>query len=390
MMIGFKDFSFRKFRRKAKSDRIPSAAVSAFELLIRQKFGDTIYNSFTRRNRIRTVGRSDLAQISRGIYRVEPGHQDEASDTHPPFVAELDSGVVLPQTGLSYTEDGAVIEESVADPGRANHFVMESLLQHIFFDDVPLRRLPITVKTHITSDDSERIKTAAPIAPRFPNYYHWIVETVPKIRYVRKYEEVTGRDVTFLFPANLPTWMDDTVDLLGIPEEKRERAKSSIYQVDNLIIPSFPPLIREDYDWLRTTVLEHLSVNSDASNAHHHVYISRSNAIERRVVNEDEVRDMLSTYDFRTYRPENRSVGWNAQLFKNAELVVGPHGAGLTDIVFTRDGSLLELFGAKVKPPYEELANLVGIDYGSLRCEPRATDIFVDTEELGATISGML
>jgi len=116
------------------------------------------------------------------------------------------------------------------------------------------------------------------------------------------------------------------------------------------------------------------------------VYVSRANDIERRVVNEDEVLSVLSEFGFKRYRLEERSLVENAQLFADADVIVGPHGAGLTDIVFAGDGTLIELFGEKVKKPYRLLADTVGVDYEAMYCSPNSTDILVDTEELSKRI----
>jgi hypothetical protein len=57
------------------------------------------------------------------------------------------------------------------------------------------------------------------------------------------------------------------------------------------------------------------------------------------------------------------------QLFRDAEFVVSPHGAGLTNLVFCRQGSsIIELFSPNyVNVIYWSLANQVGLNYGYLR-----------------------
>jgi capsular polysaccharide biosynthesis protein len=105
------------------------------------------------------------------------------------------------------------------------------------------------------------------------------------------------------------------------------------------------------------------------------------------VLNEDAVMDVLSEYGFSKYHLEDRSVQANARLFNEADVVVGPHGAGLTDIIFAEDCTLVELFGEKVKQPYQALADTIGIDYRPMFCMADSADIVVDTDELESTIS---
>jgi capsular polysaccharide biosynthesis protein len=120
------------------------------------------------------------------------------------------------------------------------------------------------------------------------------------------------------------------------------------------------------------------------------VYVSRSGAVERRVLNENEVMNVLSEYGFERYCLENQSLSENVQLFSQADLVVGPHGAGLTDIIFANDCTLLELFGEKVKQPYELLAETLGVNYEPMYCQADSADVVVDTEQLELRVSQLV
>jgi capsular polysaccharide biosynthesis protein len=161
-----------------------------------------------------------------------------------------------------------------------------------------------------------------------------------------------------------------------------------MYQVSELVVPSFPDRRPADFKWLREEILEnapdHIPERGD------NVYVSRANGVERRVVNEDEVMDVLSEYGFERYLLEERSLAENARLFADADVIVGPHGAGLTDIVFAGNATLIELFGEKVKQPYRLLAEAVGVDYEIMYCTPESTDIVVDIEELDERVARTL
>mgnify|MGYP005863210979 CR=1 FL=1 len=233
---------------------------------------------------------------------------------------------------------------------------------------------------------AKRTGAAVPLIARHPNYYHWLIETVPKIRYVREFESATDREATYILPPDRPSWVEETLELLGVPDSKVEYATAPVYHAKPLLVPSFPRYSATDYQWLQNHVLDGNGPNNEGSN----VYISRSNAISRRVVNEDEVMDLLSEYGFKRYHLEHRSLEENATLFNEADVVVGAHGAGLSDIVFCTDSSVVELFGARVKYPYRDIAAELGLEYRELHCEPVSTDIHVDTTELESIITELI
>lgn len=85
-------------------------------------------------------------------------------------------------------------------------------------------------------------------------------------------------------------------------------------------------------NWLRDRVLRNLgkSVNSPSRR----IFVSRRDAPSRHMTNEDEAIDALSHYGIE--RVELSGLGFADQvaLFAECELVVAPHGAGLTNLIF--------------------------------------------------------
>ena len=77
-------------------------------------------------------------------------------------------------------------------------------------------------------------------------------------------------------------------------------------------------------------------------------------------------------------------------LFSRADLVVGPHGAGLTNVVFGEDLAVVELFGDKQIATFDRLAAALGHGYEYLEGEGVGVDIRVDTDVLDRTIARVL
>lgn len=381
------EFSPQKLKRKLVSDGVVDSLVSAGDLLTRKRLGRPLFDSLVKRGMIHTVSQEELRQRASRVVDIP----DERYDSPTPFVALLEGGRILSETGLSLTANCEILEESAAEPEQAQQAMMAILSRELFYGHVPIQGL---LKTQAANQEVSRtLNTVAPLVPRYPNYYHWMVETVPQIRYLRAFEEATGEDVTILIPSNTPSFVNETLQLLEWPQSKVESATESEYRVRNLVIPSYPERRSTDFDWIRREVLRKASASEEAESGlnenGNNVYISRSNAIERRVLNEDEVMDVLSPLGFSRYHLEERSLEANARLFNNTDIVVGPHGAGLTDIIFAEDCTVLELFGEKVKQPYQILAETLGLEYEIMYCRAESADIVVDPDQLERRVKAL-
>ena len=95
------------------------------------------------------------------------------------------------------------------------------------------------------------------------------------------------------------------------------------------------------------------------------LYISRAGAQRRPVANEREIEAILGSWGFETVRLEELRVREQAKLFASAEVVVGPHGAGFTNLVFCPPGAkIVEFFNRLyVHPLYWMLSNRLQLQY---------------------------
>jgi capsular polysaccharide biosynthesis protein len=64
------------------------------------------------------------------------------------------------------------------------------------------------------------------------------------------------------------------------------------------------------------------------------IYISRSNAAYRKVLNEDILFDVLKNYRFDMLHPEGLSLADQVKMFSMAGTLMSIHGAGLTNCIF--------------------------------------------------------
>ncbi len=201
-------------------------------------------------------------------------------------------------------------------------------------------------------------------------YFHWLVDILPRIELLRQ----SGIDLStidwFLINGGDYAFQQETLAQLGIPAEKiLSSDRHPHLQATNLIVPSFPG----HFGWLEPWALSFLrrefllptfqntlpdlealsqglaGFPDQISQWPTRIYISRSDAKYRHVLNETEVLDRLYPLGFVPIQLDCLPFQTQVALFAHAEMIVAPHGSGLTNIAFCRPGTtILEL----VSPHY--------------------------------------
>ncbi|MFD1690019.1 glycosyltransferase family 61 protein, partial [Halolamina salifodinae] len=271
------DLSARKFSRKVDADGVKPAIIDAIELIARKYASKPAFNILTSVGILTLVSRDDLIGRASNVSQ----SFNSAGGGQNRFAASLEGGYLLPTTGLSFTEDWEIISESVSNPDLSNLFVREAIVRHDRLSDVNISTELVGL-SHIPSKHIKDAGTIAPLSPRYYNYYHWMVQTLPRLRYLRDYERQTDEEVTIILPPENPPWMEETIEMIGWPERKIERGTHSVYHASKLVIPSYPPVHEQELRWLREQLLPHADDLDQDSGPN--IFISRSNAIERRIV----------------------------------------------------------------------------------------------------------
>jgi hypothetical protein len=114
--------------------------------------------------------------------------------------------------------------------------------------------------------------------------------------------------------------------------------------------------------WLRDAGLALLE--SPPRTAHRLLYISRRQAPSRRVVNEDEVMTYLADHGFELHTLEDYSLREQIALFAEAKVVMGPHGAGHTNMIFSPKGLVIvDILTSEVNPCFHNMSLTIGHQY---------------------------
>jgi capsular polysaccharide biosynthesis protein len=233
---------------------------------------------------------------------------------------------------------------------------------------------------------------AEPVAmlstPEF-NYFHWLHDVLPKIHLLA----TTGRGDVKLYLNIVNDLQWETLRLLRIqPERVFNSADHEFLAASELVIPNFvgrvgacrvleaqwrglsQEITMGNVDalvnvamWTCTFLRESFlsQVTSTTPNSLR-IYVSRRDASKKRGIKaEEEFSELIQGYGFKTIVLTGMKFVDQVDIFRSADVVLAPHGAGLANLAFCAPGTkCLELFSPTyVSDLYAVLSQIVGAQY---------------------------
>jgi len=202
-------------------------------------------------------------------------------------------------------------------------------------------------------------------APCQYNYYHWMLEVLPKL-HLFQLQGVAGKEAKIYVESTQP-FQIDSLDLLGIdPAARIDSRRHQAVQSRSLWAAAIPGPSGDPHPWavgwLRRSFFQALPPAGEPIDC---LVVSRRRARSRKIVNEDKLLAVLAPFAPRCVALEDFSLAQQIDLFRRARLIVAPHGAGLTNLVFARpDATVIELLGATYRNPcFERIAHVVRCGY---------------------------
>ena len=205
-------------------------------------------------------------------------------------------------------------------------------------------------------------------------YYHWIVEILGRLALL----EQAGEEYDYLYVPTYRPFMKEALILWGVnPEKIIDSTDDVLYEVDEIIVPSLVASIRTDgsprlahyapkeiVDYVKTKLSNSFETQNKEYSFCKRVFISRSDAQFRKILNEDEVFEKFAAQGFERYILSSLSLIEQIALFKNAEIVVGTLGSGLTNILFcNKDALVVDIFQARRDCTIFYLSQILGLKY---------------------------
>lgn len=207
-------------------------------------------------------------------------------------------------------------------------------------------------------------------------YYHWLTEVLGRLAMLDKagiaYDKVYA-------PVDTP-FKKETLKLWGVADDQiiEPYGCEKHIEADELIVPSLvdrlvPDLVPSLSSYASLEIVQALRakflpiIERDVSLQNKYskkIFISRKDAVVRKVINEDEVFERFEKLGFVRYELSKLSFKEQVALFRDAEKIVAVHGAGLANIIFSQPGTeLIEIFQARSDTTYWYLSQQLGLKH---------------------------
>lgn len=223
------------------------------------------------------------------------------------------------------------------------------------------------------------------------NYYHWLLEGLGRLAVL---EQAGLGGLPLIVPERLRGFQSASLDLLGIGPERRIAFTREHVAPETLVWASAPGHTGHLQPWAAAWLRERLTAAAGAGPRRDRLlYVSRNgmsrSTARRQVTNEDAVLAALEPLGFELVVPERLTFAEQVQLFAEAAVIAGPHGAAHTNALFARDATIIELFEpGYVNPCQHGLATAAGHAYWYLVGDSAGNnDIRVPIEALRQTLA---
>jgi capsular polysaccharide biosynthesis protein len=271
---------------------------------------------------------------------------------------------------------------------------------------LPLMFGPDAVRNGMTREHSNahiRSPVLAAINSVSDNYYHWVAQAVPFLEVSRQNLVSQGiSEVTIVTGRTLPFHEEsirtifnefDRVTIVRLAAD--EFLAAEIGWFSNILSREAPHNVI--YEQLSAAARIKSVINVKRSSQARRIYIARTDTKARKILNET---DLISELERRGYEILTLStMPWEKQIdaFSNASIIVGGHGAGLTNILFsTEQAHLLELQQLSyANSCMMRLAQNAGLAYSALFFEDSGTagqpknSWFVDLKRIENELDGI-
>lgn len=229
------------------------------------------------------------------------------------------------------------------------------------------------------------------VSPEAHNYYHWLNDVLPRIKI---YESVLGQIDHFCIASRVPEKFLEVLNDFDIPRKKilfiNENEK---LHFDHLYVASLPGSEGRSPQWAVEYLRKKLIKPATAIKPSKKIYFKRGADTERKVLNEDEIITMLEENGFEIIEPGKLSIHEQAALMQQSKVVIGTHGAALSNLVFCQPGvAVIEIFSPDYfrTDCYYTLSAALKLNYWYLVGEKPANaawgDIIVDKQILVESI----
>ena len=215
-------------------------------------------------------------------------------------------------------------------------------------------------------------------------YFHWFADALTRAELVGEYTN----NYPIILPAGYKNieYIQKSLEILEINCVYLDQEKPC--KVQELLLTSYTAptgnynklLLVKLAKRFRKWVVEEGQKNSnqDLGHSKRKIYVSRANTYRRKISNESELLPIFNKYQFEIIFPENLRFEDQIKLYYSSSVLIGLHGAGLTNMMFMQPGSIvieIRRKGDALNNCFFSMASDLNLNYFYLFANPENDDL---------------
>ena len=237
-----------------------------------------------------------------------------------------------------------------------NHVLVISILESIILENDEEKYSTIEYRNVFTDIKYVAIKnnnaTQNIIINKAGGFFHFYMEVIPNLL---RYQDT---DCNRYFIIEDKPFYESILKFYNIKYDNT--LVNTNKKFDSIQLSKYYPSVK-DILWLQNFNYRFSVIKSTPKR----IYITRKNESARRISNENDLFNYLSKIGFEIIDPGNLDFPEQVNYFSNAEWIVSPHGAALSNIVWCNEKvKIVELNGDQdVRWHFAKIANTLNLDY---------------------------
>ena len=210
------------------------------------------------------------------------------------------------------------------------------------------------------------------------NYFHFLFDIITKLRIYQEYFDLNKVDY-FYVPGTFH-WQKKILSIFNIKEDRLIDSNNFRHINASEIIAIDHPWYRKGYvqqeigylpEWIIFYLREKFLKFKKKFNASKKIFIDRSDSIYNhcKLINNQEIIKHLQLKGFTSYQVSKLDFFEQIYLFENADVIISPHGAALTNIIFSQPGL--------------KLVELIPNNHDSVKCQKISKTLNFDYKRIG-------
>jgi hypothetical protein len=370
-------------------------------------------NNIFRFQRARTFAEDGQLEISDVRREVQPAHEPffrgwdpaMAADTRREMKYEFGSDIAEPGIAQRWEEFErsylatprlyefwhVVIPDAIVEPTRlavisGNAVVRETLRllkdAKAIFPDVSEQQLAkarrdpnVTFESDVRLGHDQYVEEAVLLGSGlYSNYFNWVLRYGSRIQIAKAFD----RQIKILVPDRNIRYVEETLSCQGLDSDRLVSVGDNV-KVGRLHVIAPTAIGRYDLSpVIRFNITRALGRLRLENNLSSRLFIPRNDVKIRNLVNQSELLDALSVFGFTPFDNSAHTVAEQIAAFASCDIVVCPHGAGLSNIVYCRPGTfVVELIPEGYDQgvtSYRSLSDLFGLRYVPIFCREYSMD----------------